>query len=81
MAKNSKGPSLFNLFKFSAVSGAGTFFGLLPQMIIGFIIFVIGLTIQKSYGKIAGLPFVVLGAIMMFQTGFAMSAVTNAIGN
>ena len=81
MAKSNKGSSLFNIFKYSAVSGAGHFFGLLPQMIIGFIVFVIGLTIQKYYSKLAGLPFVILGAIMMFQTGFAMSAVINAMDN
>lgn len=76
-----KGSSLFNIFKMSIASGAGTFVGLLPQMLIGLIIFVIGLTIQKRYGDMVGLPFVVLGAIMMFQTGFAMSVVKEAIGN
>ena len=79
MAKKNKGMSLGNLFKFSAVSGAGTFAGILPQILLGLVILSIGLVIQKYYSKIAGLPFILLGAIMMFQMGLAISAVNNVI--
>ena len=76
-----KSNSLMNIFKYSAVSGAGTFIGLLPQMIIGLIVFAIGYAIQKKYSKLLGLPLILLGALMMFQTGVAMSAVKNVINS
>jgi uncharacterized membrane protein YiaA len=57
-------PRYANVFKLSFVSGAGQFLGLVPQLLLGITLFIIGLVIKNTDTKAKGFAYY-LGFILM----------------
>lgn len=46
--KSKSSISYANLFKVSIVSGAGTFLGIVPQLIVSIVVFILGLSLKNE---------------------------------
>ena len=74
---------MYNVFKFSAVTGAGTVFGIIPQFLVGILIFLSGLYLKKNatgdFQYYTGLLFMIIGCA--FGLGFGQYILISELFN
>jgi len=63
-------PRLGNVFKVSMAAGAGTFLGIVPQILIGIVLFLSGLNLKDNGYRYAGLALMILGSALGLGLGF-----------
>jgi len=77
-SKTSSKISYGNIFKVSFVSGAGTFLGIVPQLILGILIFTLGLSLKnkadassssQSLYYYLGISLMIIGSALGLGTG------------
>ena len=77
------GGKYFDIFKLSAVSSAGFVFGILPQLLIGMIILIVGIYLlnkdkeknKKTHGAnyYIGIVLIILGSLISLNTAFGIN--------
>tara|TARA_B100001741_G_scaffold143925_2_gene118800 strand:- start:1407 stop:1652 length:246 start_codon:yes stop_codon:yes gene_type:complete len=61
---------LANVFKVSIAAGAGTFLGIVPQILIGIVLFLSGLNLKDNGYRYTGLALMILGSALGLGLGF-----------
>ena len=61
-----------NLFKSSFVSGAGTFLGIVPQMFVGIILFLLGITLKNQADEAGVNDLRYYGGLVLMALGCAL---------
>ena len=89
--KKSKGGSKYaSIFKESAASGAGFIFGIIPQLLIGMIIFIYGFYLVKKYKNknehedvslyyYLGIFLVILGSVVCLNIAMGADIISNEL--
>lgn len=82
-SKRSSRPSYGNIFKISLVSGAGTFLGIVPQLIVAILLFTVGLSLKNEADKAEtkGLYYYIGIAIMILGSALGLGMGSNVLFN
>ena len=81
MGKQTRINMFKNAFVLGAGAGAGSFAAIIPQMLLGALLFYIGSSMKEKRNKTMGTVFMIMGAIVMGNSWMAMSMISNAVKN
>tara|TARA_B100001564_G_scaffold284618_1_gene247366 strand:+ start:132 stop:374 length:243 start_codon:yes stop_codon:yes gene_type:complete len=79
MAKSKSKTNYGQIFKTSAAVGGGVFAGMIPQMLLGAVIFYIGLNLRKSGNMFIGTILCILGAVLLGSPFGTMQLLQNLV--
>lgn len=79
--RSSTRPSYGNIFKISLVSGAGTFLGIVPQLIVAILLFTVGLSLKNEADRTEtkGLYYYLGIAIMILGSALGLGMGSNIL--
>ena len=80
-SKRRSRPSYTNIFKLSFVSGAGTFLGIVPQLIVAILLFTLGLGLKNEADRTGtqGLYYYLGIAIMILGSALGLGMGSNIL--